>query len=40
MYIWTQLGVRYSKAESLAAKYNISMVIDSCPAIEIPRLEL
>lgn len=39
-YIWTQLGVKDSKAELLATKSNIPMIIDSCPAIEIPRLAL
>ena len=36
--IWTQLGVIDNKAESLAKQYGITMVVNRCPAIEIPRL--
>lgn len=39
-FIWTQLGVTETKAESLAAKYHIHMIINRCPAIDIPRLGL
>ena len=38
--IWTQLGVTDDKAESLALKNGISMIVNRCPAIEIPRLNL
>jgi predicted CoA-binding protein len=36
--IWTQLGVTEVKAESLALASGINMIINRCPAIEIPRL--
>ena len=36
--VWTQLGVVNSSAERLAAEHNLPMVVDRCPAIEIPRL--
>jgi len=39
-FIWAQQGVSDSKAELLAAESNIPMVVDRCPAIEIPRLGL
>ena len=39
-YIWTQLGVTDEKAELLALESDITMVVDRCPAIEIPRLQL
>ena len=38
--IWTQLGVTDAKAELLARDSGITMVVDRCPAIEIPRLKL
>lgn len=36
--IWTQLGVTDEKAELLALESDITMIVDRCPAIEIPRL--
>lgn len=36
--IWTQLGVSDAKAELLASDNEISMIVNRCPAIEIPRL--
>ena len=36
--MWTQLGVVHSEAERTAAAAGLQMVIDRCPAIEIPRL--
>lgn len=36
--IWTQLGVTDVKAESLALESDITMVVNRCPAIEMPRL--
>lgn len=38
--IWTQLGVIDKKAEVLALENNITMIVNRCPAIEIPRLGL
>jgi predicted CoA-binding protein len=38
--IWTQLGVTDPKAELLARDSGITMIVDRCPAIEIPRLKL
>ncbi|GAA6173504.1 CoA-binding protein [Colwellia sp. KU-HH00111] len=37
-FIWAQQGVSDTQAELLALKYNIPMIVNSCPAIEIPRL--
>jgi len=39
-HIWTQLGVTDVKAELLALESDITMIINRCPAIEIPRLKL
>lgn len=39
-FIWAQQGVSDTKAELLAVKNNIPIIVDSCPAIEIPRLGL
>lgn len=39
-YIWTQLGVIDKKAELLASEADITMIVNRCPAIEIPRLNL
>jgi len=39
-YIWTQLGVIDIKAEILALESGIVMIVNRCPAIEIPRLKL
>ena len=36
--MWTQLGVVHSEAERTAAAAGLQVVIDRCPAIEIPRL--
>jgi len=36
--IWTQLGVINTEAELLAKEAGISMIVNRCPAIEIPRL--
>ena len=36
--IWTQLGVVHSEAERTAADAGLQVVVDRCPAIEIPRL--
>jgi predicted CoA-binding protein len=37
--VWTQLDVVNASAEALAAEHNMPMVVDRCPAIEIPRLQ-
>ena len=36
--IWTQLGVVHSEAEHTAVDAGLQVVVDRCPAIEIPRL--
>ena len=36
--IWTQLGVVHSPAEQTAVDAGLHLVVDRCPAIEIPRL--
>ena len=36
--MWTQLGVVHSQAEQTAVRAGLQMVVDRCPAIEIPRL--
>ena len=36
--IWTQLGVVHSEAERSAVDACLQLVVDRCPAIEIPRL--
>ena len=36
--IWTQLGVVHSEAERTAVDAGLQVVVDRCPAIEIPRL--
>ena len=36
--IWTQLGVVHSEAEHTAVGAGLQVVVDRCPAIEIPRL--
>ncbi|PCI58374.1 MAG: hypothetical protein COB45_00430 [Gammaproteobacteria bacterium] len=38
--IWTQLEVSDVKAELLALESGITMIVNRCPAIEIPRLKL
>jgi predicted CoA-binding protein len=36
--IWTQLGVVHSEDERTAVDAGLQLVVDRCPAIEIPRL--
>ena len=36
--MWTQLGVVHSEAEQAAIGAGLQVVVDRCPAIEIPRL--
>ena len=36
--MWTQLGVVNNKAERTGLDAGLQMVVDRCPAIEIPRL--
>ena len=36
--MWTQLGVVHSSAEQTAIGAGLQLVVDRCPAIEIPRL--
>jgi predicted CoA-binding protein len=36
--MWTQLGVVHSEAEQTALDAGLELVMDRCPAIEIPRL--
>jgi len=36
--LWTQLDIRHEAAETQALENGIDLVIDRCPAIEIPRL--
>ena len=36
--MWTQLGVVHSEAEHAAVDAGLQVVVDRCPAIEIPRL--
>jgi predicted CoA-binding protein len=38
--IWTQLGVIDVKAELLAQDSGIKMIVNRCPVIEMPRLNL
>jgi len=40
MVVWMQLGVRDDKAAARAEAQGIKVVMDRCPAIEIPRLGL
>lgn len=37
--VWTQLGVINPSAGQLAAENDMPMVVDRCPAIDIPRLQ-
>ena len=37
--LWTQLDIRHQAAEALALEHGIDLVVDRCPAIEIPRLK-
>ncbi len=39
-FIWAQQGVSDTRAEFLAVKNNIPIIVNRCPAIEIPRLGL
>ena len=36
--MWTQLGVVHCEAEQTAVDAGLQVVVDRCPAIEIPRL--
>lgn len=36
--MWTQLGVVHSASERTAVDAGLQLVVDRCPAIEIPRL--
>ena len=36
--MWTQLGVVHSEAQHSAVDAGLQLVVDRCPAIEIPRL--
>ena len=36
--IWTQLDVRHAQAEETVVASGIRLIVDRCPAIEIPRL--
>lgn len=36
--MWTQLGVTHLPAEEAALAAGINLVVDRCPAIEVPRL--
>ena len=36
--IWTQLGVVHTEAERTGLDAGLQLVVDRCPAIEIPRL--
>ena len=36
--MWTQLGVVHSASERIAVDAGLQLVVDRCPAIEIPRL--
>ncbi|CAA0099463.1 putative protein YccU [Starkeya nomas] len=38
--IWTQLGVRDDSAAAKAEAAGVAVIMDRCPAIEIPRLRL
>lgn len=37
--LWTQLDIRHQVAEERALENGINLVVDRCPAIEIPRLK-
>ena len=37
--LWTQLGVTHADAETAAVTAGLNLVVDRCPAIEIPRLQ-
>ncbi len=39
-YIWGQLGVRNDAAAARAEERGVTVIMDRCPAIEIPRLGL
>ena len=37
--LWTQLDIRHQAAEEQALDHGIELIVDRCPAIEIPRLK-
>lgn len=37
--LWTQLGVTHADAEEKALANGVSLIVNKCPAQEIPRLE-
>ena len=37
--LWTQLGVTHADAETTVSEAGVRLVVDRCPAIEIPRLQ-
>lgn len=37
--LWTQLDIRHQAAEERALENGVDLVVDRCPAIEIPRLK-
>ncbi len=37
--VWSQLDVMSEEAEEIATQANLPLVMDRCPAIEIPRLQ-
>ncbi len=39
-YVWMQLGVINAEAAQRATEHGLKVIMDRCPAIEIPRLGL
>jgi len=37
--LWTQLDVAHPEAEQTALEAGVTLVVDRCPAIEVPRLQ-